>query len=221
MCTFLWMHWRKGDVWPNILSFVYSFVVCVCRLVVDQANVITISCTSKPHSGFGLIYVTSYVYMLGVFNRVVISEAYQDFANPSCSEFLQESWYQHRRCNHGELSESAGWIAAAARHVDYAIVQPSCCTWIQCHCNVSSFNVSVSTTCSKSSSSSRRSHKFDMADYNFGDLKLLPWFWRGLSCHTVRALWNACQSLARLSALCLQLLCHGAALFNRAIIAAR
>ena len=42
ICAFLWMHCRKGDVWLNIVLFVYPVVVCVCRLVVDQAYVITI-----------------------------------------------------------------------------------------------------------------------------------------------------------------------------------
>ena len=48
------------------------------------------------------------VVRAGVLGVHVISEAHQDLANPGCSEVLQECWHHHRRCNYGQLSESAG-----------------------------------------------------------------------------------------------------------------
>ena len=48
------------------------------------------------------------VVRAGVLGVHVTSEAHQDLANPGCSEVLQECWHHHRRCNHGQLSESAG-----------------------------------------------------------------------------------------------------------------
>ena len=48
------------------------------------------------------------VVRAGVLGVHVTSEAHQDLANPGCSEVLQECWHHHRRCNYGQLSESAG-----------------------------------------------------------------------------------------------------------------
>ena len=68
ICIFLWMHCRKGDVWLNIVLFVYSVVVCVCRSAVDQAHVITIC----VHIYF-YAYTGIYTYMCGKANCVAFN----------------------------------------------------------------------------------------------------------------------------------------------------